>query len=207
MKNPFFAIKPFLALLLLGSMAAASEPYSLRVGWGIADKNDFGEILSGEGEFDTAKTHVLGIDAGYLLVENLWEQPIDLYVKGAIYRFYENTYQNDFWEALIYLKAYYNVDMWDNHLRLGMGEGVSFAERVPIVEQNEALHNGSNTSRVLNYLDVSADVDVGRLFGGEKWKDLYLGYALKHRSGIFGLIKNVRNGGSNYDMIYIEKRF
>lgn len=188
-------------------MAAASEPYSVRVGWGIADKNDFGEILSGEGEFDTAKTHVLGIDAGYLLAENLWEQPIDLYVKGALYRFYENTYQNDFWEAVIYLKAYYNVDMWDNRLRLGVGEGFSFAERVPIVEQNEALHKGSDTSRVLNYLDVSADVDVGRLFGGEKWKDFYLGYALKHRSGIFGLIKNVRKGGSNYDMIYIEKRF
>lgn len=206
MKNPFFVLKPLLALLLVGS-AVASESYSLRVGWGIADKNDFGEILSGEGEFDTAKTHVLGIDAGYLLAENLWDKPIDLYLNGALYHFYENGYQKDFWEAVIYLKGYYNVNMWDNRLRIGAGEGFSFAERVPIVEQNEALHKGSDTSRVLNYLDVSVDVDVGRLFGGEKWKDFYLGYALKHRSGIFGLINNVRKGGSNYDMIYLEKRF
>lgn len=201
------ALTSLLAFALAAPTLSASEAYSLRLGWGIADKNDFGEILSGEGEFDTAKTHVLGIDAGYLLAENLWEKPIDLYLKGALYRFYENGYQKDFWEGVLYLKAYYNLDGWNNRMRIGVGEGFSYANRVPVVEQNEALHKGSATSRFLNYLDVSIDIDVGRMFGGETCKDIYLGYALKHRSGIFGLINNVRKGGSNYDMIYLEMRF
>ena len=179
----------------------------MRIGWGQADKNDFGEILSGEGTFDDAKTHVLGVDAGYMLAKDLFEQPIDIYVKGSIYRFYENGYQDDFWEATLYLKGYYNLDMWGNRLRLGAGEGFSMTSGVPIVEQIEAEQKGSRTAHFLNYLDISADIDVGRLFGLSQWHDLYLGYALKHRSGIFGLINNVKKGGSNYDMVYIEKKF
>jgi hypothetical protein len=35
----------------------------------------------------------------------------------------------------------------------------------------------------------------------------YVGYLLKHRSGIAGLINNVDHGGSNYNSFYIEKTF
>jgi len=35
----------------------------------------------------------------------------------------------------------------------------------------------------------------------------YFGILLKHRSGIFGLINNVAHGGSNYNSIYLEKKF
>jgi len=184
-----------------------SEPYSLRLGWGIADKNDFGEILSGEGEFDSVKTHVLGVDAGYLLAQNIYDLPIDIYLKGSVYRFYENGYQDDFWEGTLYFKAYYTIDLWGNRLRMGMGEGISMAARIPIVEQIEAEEEGSTTSKFLNYLDVSVDMDIGRLLRVPSWHDTYIGYALKHRSGIFGLVNNVSHGGSNYDMIYIEKKF
>jgi len=35
----------------------------------------------------------------------------------------------------------------------------------------------------------------------------YVGWAIKHRSGVFGLINNVKEGGANYNTIYIEKNF
>ncbi|MDP1784011.1 MAG: hypothetical protein Q8K81_01150 [Sulfuricurvum sp.] len=138
---------------------------------------------------------------------DVWNLPIDIYLKGAMYRFFENGYQNDFWEGTLYVKAYYNIDAWENRARIGMGEGVSMASGIPIVEQFEAAQEKSNTSKFLNYLDASVDVDIGRLLHVPDWKDIYLGYALKHRSGIFGLINKVRRGGSNYDMVYIEKKF
>lgn len=166
-----------------------------------------GQILSGEGEFDSVKTHVAGIDGGYLLARDVYDQPIDIYVKGSVYRFFENGYQNNFWESTLYFKGYYNINVWENQARIGAGEGVSMASGIPIVEQIEAQQNRSNSSKFLNYLDISADIDIGRLLCIPSWQGTYIGYALKHRSGIFGLINNVRRGGSNYDMLYIEKKF
>ncbi|MGD9655175.1 MAG: hypothetical protein AB7U44_08260 [Sulfuricurvum sp.] len=200
--------KTIVALGLLSAVAFGNEnPYSVRLGWGIADKNDLGQILSGEGEFSGAKTHVLGIDGGYLLARSVYDLPIDIYLKGSIYRFLENHHQDSFWEATLYVKAYYNIDVWDNRLRIGGAEGISLAEQIPITEVIDAREKGSNTSKFLNYLDISADIDIGRLLRVPDWKDTYIGYALKHRSGVFGLINGVNHGGSNYDMIYIEKNF
>jgi len=200
--------KTAIALAMLGAVLFGSEEnYSLRLGWGIADKNDLGQILSGEGEFSGAKTHVLGIDGGYLLGKSIYGLPIDIYLKGSIYRFLENYHQDDFWEGTVYVKAYYNIDAWENRLRIGAAEGFSLAARVPITEKIDASQKGSDTSKFLNYLDISADIDIGRLMRIPQWKDTYIGYALKHRSGVFGLINGVNHGGSNYDMVYIEKNF
>jgi outer membrane protein len=62
------------------------------------------------------------------------------------------------------------------------------------------------TSKMLNYLDISFDIDIGRLLSIDTLHDTYLGYTLKHRSGIFGLFNGVK-GGSNYNMITLEKNF
>ena len=61
--------------------------------------------------------------------------------------------------------------------------------------------------RFLNYLDITVDFDVGKLIDYKPMHETYLGYLLKHRSGIGGLINNVEHGGSNYNCFYIEKKF
>jgi len=48
---------------------------------------------------------------------------------------------------------------------------------------------------------------MGKLFGYKQLEGTNLGFAIKHRSGIYGLINSVRRGGSNYNTLYIESKF
>ena len=103
----------------------------------------------------------------------------------------------------------YKLDFWKNRIRVGVGEGVSLAQEVPVAEVVDATNSDGTvdpTSKFLNYLDISLDLDVGRLIRVDSMKELYLGYTLKHRSGVFGLFNGV-HGGSNYNMITLEKNF
>ena len=65
------------------------------------------------------------------------------------------------------------------------------------------------TSKLLNYLDPTIDVNVGDIFRSESWKKTYFGLGISHRSGIFAssrLLGSV-NGGSNYIYAYLESGF
>jgi outer membrane protein len=48
-------------------------------------------------------------------------------------------------------------------------------------------------------------MDIARLL--RVGEEVYIGYAIKHRSGIYGLINDVDKGGSNYNMITLETNF
>ena len=61
----------------------------------------------------------------------------------------------------------------------------------------------------MNYLDFSADIDLGDAFNSHALKNLYAGVDVHHRSSIFetssafGRIK----GGSNYAAVYLQYHF
>jgi len=152
-------------------------------------------------------THVTNLDGGWRFVENMKDLPFDWYLKGGLSYFDENGLQDNFFEATLYVKVYYKLDFIDNRIRIGFGEGLSWASHVPIVEIIDAQEGkNSNTAKFLNYLDISADFDLGRLIRVEELRDLYIGYSIKHRSGVFGLFSGVK-GGSNYQMFTIEKNY
>ena len=104
------------------------------------------------------------------------------------------------------MKVYYKLDFWKNRIRFGLGDGLSLASDVPIVEIADAEDSDKEVAEFLNYMDISVDVDLGRLIRVESMHDLYVGYTLKHRSGVFGLFSGV-TGGSNYNMLTFEKNF
>ncbi|MEA1919222.1 MAG: hypothetical protein U9N52_05230 [Campylobacterota bacterium] len=195
----------FLTLLTCNIFLLAEDNFSLRLAGGVADENDFGQILSSQTNRHDSKVGLVGIDGGYLLKR--FEAPFDLYVKAGLYRFLENGYQDDFWETTLYLKLHYNLDIWNNSIRFGIAEGFSYAFEIPIVEHIEAQENEDKNSNMLNYLEVSLDFDLGKLLHVKRLEQTYLGYTLKHRSGIYGLINSVSRGGSNYNMLHIEKNF
>ena len=58
-----------------------------------------------------------------------------------------------------YIKAYWNFRPWERTIRLGFGEGASYAWGIPYVEKLEAQAEGDHNSRFLNYLDISLDFD------------------------------------------------
>ena len=196
-----------LLLLLLGlNLIAAQNNYSLRVAVGKPSLYSAADIAIGKfGQYrDDLKAY--NIDGGYLLVKDLFDWPVDLYLKGGL-TYYEETIQNDTYGADIYVKAYYNIDFLKNRVRFGFGEGASYTNRILEIEQIDAQLQNDNNSHFLNYLDVSLDFDLGKLIKYKALHETYIGVLLKHRSGIFGTINNVRHGGSNYESMYIEKNF
>lgn len=188
---------------------SAQDDYSFRVAYGKVTSSDFGEILSGNIKAHEKDLRVLAFDAGYLLEESLFELPVDFYLKAGVASFDENGFKDDVYETTLYFKAYWNFDFLQNRVRVGFGEGVSYTDKLLLTEYLEAQSQTpvDNNSKILNYIDFSLDVDIGKLFGYKQLEGTNLGFAIKHRSGIYGLINNVRRGGSNYNTLYIESKF
>ena len=190
-------------------------PYSIRLGYGYADLNDLGEVVAGDWHRYDGDASVFNLDSGYCFYKEVLGMPLDFYIKGAVSYFHENgaVYQGevreDFFELTTYAKAYLNLDFWHNRIRLGAGEGISIAQEIPVVEYLDAENEDGThepVAKFLNYLDLSLDFDMGRLIHVESMEDLYIGYTLKHRSGVFGLFNGV-HGGSNYNMLTLEKNY
>ena len=192
-------------------------PFSVRLGYGLANANDFGEVLSGDWQQYYNNTSVYNLDMGWRFWRNVLDFPFDFYLKGGLSYFDEkasydlrgNGPYRDFLEATFYAKVYGKIDFFGNRIRIGFGEGVSYAGEIPVVEIDDATHHDGTidkSQKFLNYLDVSADIDIGRLIRVAPLRDLYLGYTLKHRSSVFGLYGGALNG-SNYNMVTLEKNF
>jgi outer membrane protein len=110
------------------------------------------------------------------------------------------------------MKGFYSGFPWSARVktRLGLGVGVSLAQRVPFIEASSEAANGRPASRLLTYLDPTLDVSVGDLIGSRALKETFIGLGVSHRSGIFGssrLLGNVNKGGSNYIYGYVESAF
>jgi len=204
----------FLALFFLLSVVTFAEtlqedenPFSIRLGAGYAEQNDLNNILSFNFSGYEKKTSAINLDGGWRVAHNAYGSPFDVYLKGGLSYFNENGYADNFIEGTLYIKVYGKIDFWGNRVRVGFGEGLSLAEQVPISEIDDAyIEDGPNepTAKFLNYLDISVDFDLGRLIRVNSLKDLYIGYTIKHRSGVKGIYSGVR-GGSNYLMLTFEK--
>ena len=197
-------MKFLLTFFLLINTLLANENYSLRFAYGKASQNDLGEILLASLGTHPIDLNVYALDGGYIL--NKLTNNVSLQLKGGFAYFDDNQF-NKTYEATLYIKAYWNIPYFKNSLRFGFGEGGSYVSKVLLCEYLEAKQKNDNNSKFLNYLDISLDVDIGKVFGYKPMNQLYIGYAIKHRSGVFGLINNVAHGGSNYNTLYIEKNF
>ena len=201
-------MKSILFFLLLTAALFGDKEYSIRAAYGTSSASDLDQLYTFQGlnpsPYDTS-VYVLG--GGYLLARDFYGLPFDFYIKSDVSYFDENGYQSNFFEAVLYIKMFYNLDFFGNRVRIGFGEGVSYADKVPWVEHMEAVAEGDNESNFLNYLDVTLDFNLGKAFGVKVLEDYYLGYLIKHRSGFHGTYGGVKDGGSNYNSIYLEKNF
>jgi len=197
----------YLLLLLLTLTLSAQNDFSVRLLYGTATDKALGDVLVGDLGSYPENLSVTALDMGYLINKDTFDVPVDIYVKAGLGQFDEGAYSNVN-ELVVYVKALYNLDFLQNRIRFGLGEGFSYTSDIIRVEKLEALTiTDGKTSQLLNYLDVTIDFDFGKLIRYKPLDETYIGVALKHRSGIFGLINGVTKGGSNYNSIYIEKNF
>ena len=156
------------------------------------------------------RTSIDSFEVGRPFIENLHGWPVTIAWYGGVLRHEERGLQPDFWQANLYLKAFYWGFPWKDRVRtrVGFGGGLSYAQRVPFVEARDQAMRGRNTSKLLQYGDPTIDVSVGDLFGEKELRETYFGFGASHRSGVFGMAQifdNV-NGGSNFIYTYLEWR-
>ena len=156
------------------------------------------------------QTGLAGLEVGRPLLERINGYPLDVAGFLGVQRHLEDGNQSDFWSFRAYFKPYFYGFPWDSYVRtrVGLGLGLSWAQRIPFSEQRDLQERGRNMSKLLNTYDPTVDVSVGDLIGRKDLHDTYLGLGVSHRSGIFGwtrLYGNV-NGGSNYIYVYLETK-
>ena len=161
--------------------------------------------------FSTASTNatsISGIQVGKPFINKLNGWPLDFAGYVGVTHHDERGLQSSGLQLDVFMKAIYSGFPWSDRMktRLGLGVGLSAAQRVPYAEVTSQGSGGKSTSKLLSYLDPTIDVSLGDLFGSRALKETYLGFGVSHRSGVFGssrLLGNV-NGGSNYIYTYIE---
>ena len=151
-------------------------------------------------------TSIAGIQVGKPFIKGLNGWPVDVAGYLGLTHHNENGLQANGAQLDAFMKATYTGFPWSSRVktRLGLGLGLSAAQRVPYTEVNS--QGAKTTSRLLQYLDPTIDISLGDLIGSRALKETYLGFGVSHRSGVFGasrLFGNV-NGGSNYIYTYLE---
>lgn len=139
-------------------------------------------------------------NADFIKDRNLYESPCDGTSVCTITYDRQPTH-----EYVLGIKAYYNIE-WPVHWRLGLAEGFSYVETMTNIEQREMDLKGFSSSKLTNYLDLTADFSIGDTFGVKAINDLFLGVGIHHRSSVFGKssVLGQGEGGSNYNTIYLQ---
>ena len=153
-------------------------------------------------------TSITALQIGKPFLQNVNGWPVDFVGYAGLTSHNDRGLQANGLQLDLFMKAFYTGFPWSDRVktRLGMGVGVSLAQRAPYIEVSSQALDGKPVSRMLNYLDPTLDVSLGDLVGSRALKDTFIGFGVSHRSGIFGasrLLGNV-SGGSNYIYTYVE---
>ena len=154
-------------------------------------------------------TNIVGLQVGKPFVQGFNGLPLDFIGYLGLTYHDERGLQANSAQADVFMKASYYGFPWSDRVktRLGLGLGLSAAQRVPYIEVSSQKDKA--TSKLLLYLDPTIDVSLGDLIGKPSLKETYLGFGVSHRSGVFGssrLLGKV-SGGSNYLYSYVETAF
>ncbi len=187
--------------------AIKARPY-LRLAHGWATASNTGEIVYLERERDQQNNQLTSIFYGYPIADELLGLNIQSYIMpGAVYH-WSSGVQKSSREFVLALKSYYTFT-WPFNWRFGIAEGLSYADHISYIEQTEMDEKGLEASRWLLYLDFSLDVELGNFLKTNLFDNLWLGYSLHHRSGIFAsssMFGDIK-GGSNYNSLYLQYHF
>lgn len=180
----------------------------LRLAHGWATPADIGEVLVLQNQPDPHDNQMSSIFYGHPLANELFGTPIELYLTPGFGWHWPSRVQSASQEYVMAFKGYYRF-RWPTSWRLGLAEGISYVSNITWIENSEMIEKGYRPSHLMNYLDFSADTNLGELFGIPSLNPLWLGYSLHHRSAMFetssefGRIK----GGSNYNSVYLQWQF
>jgi outer membrane protein len=172
---------------------------------GLGTDTKLNEIIRGKLNTHPDKMAIAGFDVGKAIVEDFQGLPIDFVWKLGYLRHFEKKGREDFNQYNLALKAYYKFDL-PVKTRVGIAQGLSYADKIPYLEVSDAKDKPDEVSHWLLHLDVSIDANLGDIFNSKTVDNCFLGFAVSHRSGVFGSVElfNRVYGGSNYNSLYLE---
>lgn len=180
------------------------KPY-LRVAQGWGSDSRLGEILMGQNSTQPVAVRMTSVFYGHPLSERFFDWPLEVFLTPGIVHHYASSDQDAATEYVLAVKFYYTIPLpW--RVRLGLAEGISHLDSMTYYEAEDLARKNYRASRLLNYLDLSADLNLGDVFKSPRLEDLWLGVAIHHRSGIFetsSLFGRIK-GGSNFNTVYVQ---
>lgn len=181
-----------------------AKPYwRIAQGWGTS--SNLGEIIGGEIERENVDVDMTSLFYGHPLSDTLFGLPIEVYLTPGIVYHYHSSVQRSAVEVVLGMKIYYTLPLpW--RVRIGAAEGISYTDSVTYYERQNMANKNLDPSRLLNYLDITVDLNLGDVFNSETIGDLWLGCGIHHRSGIFGSASAFGriSGGSNFPSVYLQ---
>ncbi len=182
----------------------ASTPY-VRLAHGLASRSSLGKIITFQGKNDEYGNTLTSLFFGIPLSDTLLTLPIATYLTPGLVIHPSSEVQDDALEYVLAVK-FYHTFKWPCMWRFGFAEGLSYVTQVPYVERRSLERDGYRPSRLLNYLDFSIDLEIGKLIRVSWLENWWLGYSIHHRSGIFSTSSAFGriSGGSNYNTLYVQ---
>ena len=211
---------PALCALLIGSTATYARAQdqgrdNVRLNWGPSSETDLTTALFGDYEASPESNYMIGGSWGRRLSPTMFGLPFELTGNVGLQWFDERGMQPDGYGVNAYVKAHYlmRLPFTQKHLRLGLGEGLSYVTRIPLSEERDFTKKGegNHSEKLMNYVEWTVDVPL-RQFGAmdrlisKRIDDVYVGFMVFHRSSVFGVFADTK-GGVNFMGIGFEARY
>ncbi|MFL6578053.1 MAG: hypothetical protein ACJ8MR_15625 [Povalibacter sp.] len=202
--------------LLLSHVADAQEGVNnVRLNWGKASETDLTTAVFGDYEASPESDFMLGGSWGHRLSETMFGAPFELTGNLGLQWFDERGLQQDGYGINAYIKAHYlwRLPFTEKHVRLGLGEGLSYVSRIPLSEERDFTMKGEgiHSEKLMNYVEWTVDVPLrqfetmNRLIS-KSIDEVYVGFLVFHRSSVFGVFAETK-GGVNFMGLGIEARY
>lgn len=191
-----------------------SRPLYLQLQLGFSSDQDFGPSLLFLTDRSQENTFVTGISIGSQVADSLFGYKVDVVVFAGIQNYLERGFQPDSYGLTAYWKVYRQwTPRWspgNMPLRFGLGQGISYASRIPVSEQRD--FDPEESAETVHYLEWSVQLSVGKLIELTGFQSSgilsssWIGYTIFHRSTVFGLFGD-SGGGINYPGVALELVF
>jgi hypothetical protein len=216
-------VLPLALSALLGAGAAHAEDSSqhdghsrLRLHWSKSSETDFVTVVVGDYIQSPENNYLIGATYGHDLSDTLFGLPFPMTWHVGVQWFNEQGYQPDALGLTGFVKANYlmRVPWTQKHIALGLGEGLSYVDRIPESEQRDFAKKGPDihSEKLMNYLEWTVDLPLRQfqslepLFRNGGIQDMSVGFIVWHRSSVFGVFAETK-GGVNFMGFGVEARF
>src|SRR4051812_39937838 len=185
-----------LCALLLGSAvtvvhAEEQGVNNVRLNWGKSSETDLTTAVFGDYNASRESNYMVGGSWGHRLSPTMFGLPFELTGNLGLQWFDERGLQPDGYGVNAYVKAHYSwrLPFTQKHVRLGLGEGVSYVSRIPLSEERDFTKKGEgiHSEKLMNYVEWTVDMPLrqfdtmDRLIS-KRIDDVYVGFMVFHRS-------------------------